>query len=119
MRFLTDQDVYSITVKALRDNGHDVIQCSELGLSRAADEVILARSKEEGRILVTRDRDFGTLVFAKQIVAGVIYLRILPSTLNAVHAELNHVLMSYDELQLSKSFVVVEPGGHRIRRLAS
>ena len=97
MKFLTDQDVYSITVKALRDDGHDVVRCSELGLSRAGDEVILERAKEGGRILITRDRDFGTLVFTKQIIAGVIYLRVLPTTLNAVHSELKRVLITYDE----------------------
>ena len=80
MKFLIDQDVYAITIKALKDGGHDVIPCSELGLSRAADETLLAKAKQMSRILVTRDRDYGTLVFAKQIVAGVLYLRILPST---------------------------------------
>src|SRR2546429_7709755 len=79
MKFLIDQDVYAITIKALKNDGHDVILCSELGLSRAADETLLSKAKEMNRILVTRDRDYGTLVFARQIVAGVIYLRILPS----------------------------------------
>jgi uncharacterized protein with PIN domain len=67
MKFLIDQDVYAITIRALKDDGHDVIPCSELGLSQAADETLLSKAKEMSRILVTRDRDYGTLVFAKQI----------------------------------------------------
>ena len=118
MKFLIDQDVYAITIKALKDDQHDVIPCSELGFSQAADETILSKAKEMSRILVTRDRDYGTLVFAKQIVAGVIYLRILPSTLAAVHSELTRVLSVYSEEELLRAFVVVEPGRHRIRRLS-
>ena len=118
MKFLIDQDVYAITIKALKNDGHDVILCSELGLSRAADETLLSKAKEMNRILVTRDRDYGTLVFARQIVAGVIYLRILPSTLAAVHSELTRVISIYSEEELLRAFVVVEPGRHRIRRLS-
>jgi hypothetical protein len=35
---------------------------------------------------------------------------------NAVHDELDRVLRSYSERELIKAFVVIEPGGHRIRR---
>ena len=45
------------------------------------------------------------------------YLRILPSTQNAVHAELERVLTAYTEEELTRAFVIVEAGGHRIRRL--
>jgi hypothetical protein len=44
-------------------------------------------------------------------------LRILPSNMNEVHAELVKVLESYGEDELAKSFVVVEKGRHRIRRI--
>ena len=53
MKFLIDQDVYAITIKALKDDEHDVIPCSELGLSHAADETLLSKAKEMSRILVT------------------------------------------------------------------
>jgi hypothetical protein len=34
MQFLTDHDVYQITVAILKDNGHDVIKVSEIGLEK-------------------------------------------------------------------------------------
>ena len=67
--------------------------------------------------MITRDRDFGNLVFAQNFKTGVIYLRIDPVTIQAVHTELLRVLSLYDELRLLKSFTVVEPGMHRIRSL--
>jgi len=98
---------------------HDVTRVVDVGLSRASDEEILRGAQASERLLVTRDRDFGSLVFVRNLGRGVLYLRILPSTQNAVHNELERVLSNYSEEELSKAFVVLEPGGHRFRRLSS
>ena len=66
---------------------------------------------------MTRDRDFGSLVFLKGLGAGVLYLRMLPSTQQVVHTEFARVLTAYSEEEPARAFVVIEPGGHRIRRL--
>jgi predicted nuclease of predicted toxin-antitoxin system len=118
MKFLTDQDVYATTVRFLNGLGHDVVTAAQLGLARAQDAELLRVAQQQGRIFVTRDRDFGGLVFVQGGGAGVIYLRISPSTVNAVHAELERVLTLYPEQELQGSFLVIEPGRHRIRRLA-
>ena len=117
MRFLTDQDVYAVTITFLRNLGHDVTTAAQLGLARAEDSELLSVARQQGRIFVTRDRDFGALVFLHGDGPGVIYLRILPSTISAVHAEFVRVLTLYTEDELKASFVVIEPGRHRIRRL--
>jgi predicted nuclease of predicted toxin-antitoxin system len=117
MKLLLDQDVYATTARFLEQLGHDVVPVSQVGLSRASDEELLRFAQEQGRILVTRDRDFGALVFVQLLGAGVLYLRLLPSTQNAVHGELGRVLSAYSEQELSSAFVTVEPDGHRIRRL--
>lgn len=67
---------------------------------------------------MTRDRDFGGLVFVQDLGAGVIYLRLLPSNQNMVHQELARVLNEHTEEELVHAFVVVEPGRHRFRRIA-
>jgi predicted nuclease of predicted toxin-antitoxin system len=118
MRFLTDQDVYAITIRFLSGLGHDVVTAAQISLAQAEDLELLRVAQDQGRIFVTRDRDFGGLVFVLGSGAGVIYLRILPSTQNAVHAELERILTLYDEQELQGSFVVIEPGRHRIRRHA-
>jgi predicted nuclease of predicted toxin-antitoxin system len=97
--------------------GHDVVTAAELGQSRAADEELLHIAQRLDRIFVTRDRDFGALVFIKAASAGVIYLRILPNTLDAVHAELARVLENHLTDELEKGFVVVTAKGYRIRRI--
>ena len=117
MKFLLDQDVYALTERFLRELGYDVITASELGLSRAIDVDLLKTAGEQGRFFVTRDRDYGNLVFVHNAGSGVIYLRILPSTIDDVHAELKKVLETYSEAELATTFVVVEKNRHRIRKI--
>jgi predicted nuclease of predicted toxin-antitoxin system len=117
MRFLLDQDVYFLTQRYLKDAGHDVVLVSEIGLARAKDEEILNIAQQEKRILLTRDRDYGNLVFVQRKGTGVIYLRILPATVNAVHNQLYKVIQNYSEADLEGAFVVVEPNGYRFRKL--
>jgi predicted nuclease of predicted toxin-antitoxin system len=116
MKLLADQDVYAATVRLLRDAGHDVETAAERGMSEAADADLLRTAHDEGRLFVTRDRDFGALVFQESMTSGVLYLRILPSNLIAVHAELSRILTLYAAEELLDAFVVVEAGRHRIRR---
>jgi predicted nuclease of predicted toxin-antitoxin system len=80
MRFLADQDVYGMTARFLSGLGHDVVTAAQLGLAQAEDADLLLVAQKDGRLFVTRDRDFGGLVFVQGSGPGVIYLRILPST---------------------------------------
>ena len=102
MKFLADQDVYSFTIRFLSGLGHDVVPAAQLGMAQAADADLLRVAHEQMRIFVTRDRDFGGLVFVQGSGAGVIYLRILPSNQKLVHAELERVLTLYPEQELQK-----------------
>ena len=117
MKFLADQDVYAVTIGFVRALGHDVVPAAQLGLAQAEDAELLHVAHQQRRIFMTRDRDFGAIVFVQGSGPGVIYLRMLPSAQNAVHAELERVLTSYSEQELQASFVVIEPGRHRIRKL--
>jgi len=117
LRFLLDQDVYAVTARFLADRGHDVVSVGRIGYAQAADSELLRLAQEQERVFVTRDRDFGQLVFAQGLSTGVIYLRILPSTQDAVHGDFGCVQARHTESELTEAFIVVEPGRHRVRRL--
>lgn len=118
MKFLLDQDVYAVTALLLTGLGHDVITARQLGMSRADDEELLRVAHSQTRIFATRDRDFGNPVFVQGMKGGVVYLRLLPATMNVVHDEFERVINDYSEQELLSAFIVVEAGGHRIRRLS-
>ena len=118
MKFLADQDVWQATIDLLISSGHDLVTAKELGMSKSSDEDVLSQAYRDKRILITRDKDFGHLVFAGNTpCSGVILLRVRPIELGAVHHELLRVLQEHDELELQRSFTIVEPGRHRIRTI--
>jgi predicted nuclease of predicted toxin-antitoxin system len=118
MRLLLDQDVYAITARFLMELGHDVVTAADIGGSRFPDVDLLRAAHDQSRVFVTRDKDFGSLVFIGDFGAGVVFLRLSPLNIHAVHQELARVLALYPENQLKDAFVVVEAGRHRFRKLS-
>lgn len=62
MRFLADMGVSRLVVEWLRNMGHDAVHLRELGLQRMNDPDILAKARDERRVLLTMDLDFGYLL---------------------------------------------------------
>jgi len=94
-----------------------VLRAADIDCAQASDEELLRRAGDMERILVTRDRDFGALVFLKRIGSGVVYLRIPVANLAAGHDQLTSVLSTCSEDELRSAFVVVEPTKYRFRKL--
>lgn len=62
MRFLLDQNQSPAMVPLLAAHGHDAVHVREVGLSSAPDRVVLATAAEQGRVLVSADNDFSSLL---------------------------------------------------------
>ena len=88
MRLLSDQDVYAATVQYRRKLGLDVATAAEKGMSRFEDAELLRIAQAEGRVFLTRDRDFGGLVFVRSLVRASCTSGCFPRRWQAVHAEL-------------------------------
>jgi hypothetical protein len=116
MRFLADESCDFAAVRALRTAGHDVGAVSE-STSRSEDLVVLARARDEHRILLTEGKDFGQLVYAAAHESiGVILIR-FPADARPALPEAVAELVATRGTQLVGSFVVLEPGRVRIGRL--
>jgi predicted nuclease of predicted toxin-antitoxin system len=113
MNFLADESCAGPVIRALREAGHDVVAISEVAVG-AADDEVLERALNEKRVLITEDRDFGELVYARgRSSAGVILVR-FPS--RARRAKPATVVEAVAKLgpRLHDSFTVVEPGRVRV-----
>lgn len=51
MKFLADMGISPRTVNWLKDAGYDAIHLVEEGLERLADDEILVKARDDGRIL--------------------------------------------------------------------
>lgn len=75
MKILADANVERALVNWLRHRGHDVLWAVELPPG-TPDDAVLARARDDERVLITNDLDFGELVYRQRLVAvGIALLR--------------------------------------------
>lgn len=117
MRLLLDSCLSGRTAEVLRTAGHDTIWAGNWPID-PGDAAILARARDERRILVTLDKDFGELAIVhRERHCGIIRLVNCSVTRQAAMCEI--VLARHGESLVSGSIVTAEPGRLRIRPAAT
>jgi len=115
MKFLFDQSADFRLIAHLRHLGHDVSAISQDHPHSLADEDVLAIARDEQRILVVADRDFGELIFHQGLAhAGIIFFRLPGAPLQTKVDQLNAVLEKHTDALARGEFLVVSPGQVRI-----
>lgn len=119
MRLLLDNNLSPMLVVTLSENGHDVAHVRELGLQRAADPDVLAAARQQRRVLVSADTDFGTLLARSGDAApSVILIRRAQGRRTEQLAQLLADNLGTVAVDLAAgAIVVLTDTGMRIRRL--
>jgi predicted nuclease of predicted toxin-antitoxin system len=113
MRFLADESCDFVVVRALRAEGHDVSSVAEVARG-SRDSEVLRLAREDARVLLSEDKDFGRLVYAAgQGSLGVVLFRFPARAREALRAAALAAVSQLGE-RLTSSFVVVEPGRIRV-----
>ncbi len=114
MNFLADEGVDRSIVDRLITSDFNVYYVVD-EIRSLDDETLLHMAVTEQRILITRDKDFGELVFRMgQAHAGVILIRLDGYDTNERADIVCSLIQQYAE-QLPKSFAVIQKGIIRIR----
>lgn len=115
MKFLVDMPLSPALAQWLRGQGHDAVHASGLGLARAPDAEIIARAKQDDRIVITADLDYPRLLALSTAESpAVILFRGGEWRESQTIDRLSVAMALIPEHALSRSLVVVEKA--RIRR---
>ncbi len=120
LRLLLDQMLDEGVARALGALGHDAIRVSDVGLASAADDAILRRAVDEGRLLVTLDEHFGDwAILPLSAHPGVIRIKASPTTTGNILALLLPFLEKAADRDFRNQLVIVRSAGARWIRTCS
>jgi predicted nuclease of predicted toxin-antitoxin system len=116
LRLLANENFPAPSIRLLRDQGYDVAAVAE-GAGSLADAEVLALAVAEKRWIVTFDRDYGELIFARRLAAppAVVLFRMRSYRPADPGRALAGLLDSGPEFD--GQFVLVEEAGFRKRPL--
>jgi predicted nuclease of predicted toxin-antitoxin system len=115
LSFVADENVEIEVAEAIRALGYEVTHAAETGPGEP-DTFLLDMAVEQGRVLITNDKDFGDLVFRRRRPScGVILVR-LPGRIPSAKARLvSQAVRRYGEGLLG-AFLVIGTRTMRLRR---
>jgi len=95
-----------VVVRALRSAGYDVVAVAETS-PRMGDDTVLRLALDKDRILLTEDKDFGELIYARaQRSCGVILLRFPAEARSSIADSVLDAVTRFGD-RLPSSFVVI------------
>lgn len=119
MRLLVDNALSPRVAAALAGDGHDVVHVRDRGLHAASDVELLELAREEGRVIVSADSDFGTLLALRDAQRPSFLLwrsRDRPSLEKQARAIASVIDQCRDDLDAG-AVVVIDDERIRVRRL--
>ena len=118
MRFLADMGISPRTVEFLTGLGHDATHLSTQGLNRMPDPEILRKARDESRVLLAHDLDFGELMAASGArLPSVIIFRLRNMRPDLVNLRLRHVIADIQDELETGAIVSVSEQHVRTRKL--
>ena len=119
MKFLIDNALSPIVATGLASAGHDAVHVRDYAMHAASDPEIFERAQREGRVIVSADTDFGTLLATRRERAPsvILFRRAAP---RAPRRQVEVLLANLPNVgpHLEEGCVVVfEPARVRIRKL--
>jgi predicted nuclease of predicted toxin-antitoxin system len=119
LRILLDQNVPRLVCAFIQHRRPDwvVRHVADVGLWGAADSTILDWARTDSSIVVTFDEDFADArMFPVGSHAGVIRLRVWPTTIETTETALERLFREVRDEDLPSSLVIVDESQIRVRR---
>jgi len=114
LKFLVDENLGGGLVNRLRELGHDVLWVVEV-MPGSSDDDVLKLAVAQQRVLITEDKDFGSLIYGRRLNhAGVLLLRLRRSLPLDVRNNVEAAIAAAGD-RLQGRFAVLREGALRLR----
>ena len=118
MKFLADMGISPRIVDFLQQLGHQAVHLQQQGLHKLKDPQILEKARNEERILLTHDLDFGDLLAASGAgLPSVVIFRLRNMRPEHVNRYLLKIISQYSEALEKGIIITVTEGRIRMRNL--
>ncbi|MCD4746969.1 MAG: DUF5615 family PIN-like protein [Bacteroidales bacterium] len=116
MKFLVDVGVSNKVENYLQEHGYDIKTVRSID-PRMSDQEIIKLAANEGRMVITMDKDFGELVFHSLLDhCGIILLRLEDATGIEKLKIIKEILTKYSD-KIKGHFCVYQKNKFRIRKI--
>lgn len=118
LKFIADIHISPITVKALQNNGYDIVRITDKLPATSSDTEIIQLAHQEQAVIITQDLDFSAII-AKSGLNGpsVISLRVADAKPNIITRILTIVLPLIEDDLAEGAIVSIDEKEYRIRKL--
>jgi predicted nuclease of predicted toxin-antitoxin system len=117
LKLLVDEDLPRSTAAMLKSLDIDALDLRDIGLKGAPDAEVFKYAQNEGRIIITRDVEFGNILkYPVGNHCGIIIIRI-PNTYirDKILEIIRNFFIEVDKNKLMNSLVILEAEKYRIR----
>jgi predicted nuclease of predicted toxin-antitoxin system len=102
---LADENIHPDVVSFLRSSGFDVLYARD-SLISSSDTALLQLSHSQNRVVITHDKDFGTLAIARgEPMIGILFLR--PGHIDPRFTKETLEVLFQSNLDLKPPFIIV------------
>jgi len=118
LKFLVDEDLPRSTAHVLREMGFISLDVRGCGLSGKSDEKVFEYAQKENAIVLTGDREFGSILrFKPGTYCGIVVAN-FPNEVSVsyLNDQIKKALNDLSENDLKRNLVIIEPKKIRIRR---
>ncbi|MBO8183472.1 MAG: DUF5615 family PIN-like protein [Archaeoglobus sp.] len=117
IKFLLDADMPRSSGEVIRMLGFEVEDVRDIGLGSAKDKEIIQYARKNGRIIITRDTDFGEVLRYPEHPGAIIFRLPYTFTAREINERLSEFLNSVKENEIKNAIIIVELERYRRRPL--
>ena len=114
MKILVDENIPLMTVQALRDNGHDVLDIRGTDIEGTTDESLMDIVQKDGRLLITTDKGFTQ--FRNEHHFGLLIIRIRRPNRQKIHKRILQAMSNFSTEEWHGLLVVMRDTAQSVWR---